>query len=153
MSLGRGRSLAAPAFPGDDGAPDAQFRRLLAAGDAESALAAFPRIRVFGAVLAVADEVGEDGSDKSSHMAVVSMVNARGETGLLAFTGIDSLQAWDPRGRPVPAWGVDAARAALEDGAQALVLDVAGPFRLAVPREALERMVAEHGGLGDEGPA
>ncbi|MEY4136600.1 MAG: hypothetical protein RL205_728, partial [Actinomycetota bacterium] len=34
--------------------------------------------RLLVAVMAVADEVADDGTDKSSHMAVVSMVNASG---------------------------------------------------------------------------
>ena len=65
-------------------------------------------------------------------MAVVSMVNAAGERGLLAFTGLDSLAAWDPAARPVPVAGPQAAQAALEDGATALVIDVGGPVRLAL---------------------
>lgn len=143
MSLGRGRSLASPQFPGDDGVADPRFRALLEAGRADEALRLLPSIRVFGAVLAVADEVAEDGTDKSSHMAVVSMVNATGEKGLLAFTGIDSLTAWDPAGRPVPAWGIDAVRAALEDQADALVIDVAGPCRIAVPRSILDEIALD----------
>lgn len=148
MSLGRGRSLASPQFPGDDGLADARFRALLAAGRADDAVRLLPGIRVFGAVLAVADEVGEDGSDKSSHMAVVSMVNAAGEKGLLAFTGIDSMTAWDAAGRPVPAWGIDAILAALEDEADALVIDVAGPCRLAIPRPILEQIVTDPSRFG-----
>jgi len=82
---------------------------------------------VLVAIVATADERGDDGSDKSSHMSVVSMVSADGRRGLLAFTGLDALQAWDPSARPVPVSGTDAARAALDDGCEAMVIDVAGP--------------------------
>ena len=49
--------------------------------------------------------------------------------GLLAFTGLDSLHAWDPAARPVPVSGSMAASAALDDDATALVIDVCGPVR------------------------
>jgi hypothetical protein len=48
-------------------------------------LRALANSRLLVAVMAVADEIADDGSDKSSHMAVVSMVNSAGEKGLLAF--------------------------------------------------------------------
>lgn len=133
---GHGRSLAVPAFPQDDGSPDADLRRALVAG---AALGYLPRARLLVAVVAVADERSADGSDKASSMAVVSMVNAAGQKGLLAFTGLDALRLWDPQARPVPVWGVDAARSAIEDGADALVIDVMGPHRvvLAGPELAL----------------
>ena len=129
-SLGRGRSLAAPAFPGDDGSADASVRRMLASGAVDIPLLSASRLLV--AVVAVLDAVDESGGDKESHMAVVSMVNAAGEKGLLAFTGIDSLAAWDPQARPVPVTGAMAAQAALDDDAAALVIDVCGPCRAVV---------------------
>ena len=70
-------------------------------------------------------------------MAVVSMVNERGEKGLLAFTGVDSMAAWDPQARPVPSLGRDIARSAIDDGATAVVLDVAGPQSMALSGAAL----------------
>jgi hypothetical protein len=97
--------------------------------------------RLLVAVMAVADESAEDGSDKISHMAVVSMVNASGEKGLLAFTGLDSMAAWNPDARPVPVPAGAAAEAALADGAQALVIDVAGPARLVLPAEVLSELM------------
>lgn len=101
------------------------------------------RSRLLVAVMAVADEVAEDGSDKSSHMAVVSMVNAAGEKGLLAFTGLDSMALWNPDARPVPVPAPAAAEAAIADGAQALVIDVAGPARLVIPADMLSDLMLE----------
>jgi hypothetical protein len=128
---GRGRSLARPAFPDDDGAADPDIRALLARDDVSSGqlARALRDARLLTTVVAVLDELDEDGGDKSSHMAAVSMVSERGERGLLAFSGTDSLVAWNPDGRPVPATGREVARAALEDGAQAVVVDVVGPVR------------------------
>ena len=120
--------LARPAHPDDDGSADPDVRRCLARLEDPVLLARRLRsARLLGTVVAVADTVGEDGADKDSHMAVVSMVGADGRRGLLAFTGIDSLAAWDPTARPVPAAGRDVARAALDEGSAAVVLDVAGP--------------------------
>jgi hypothetical protein len=93
--------------------------------------------RLLAGVVAVLDELDEAGGDKDSHMAVVSMMNARGEKGLLAFTGVDSMAAWDPQARPVPSLGRDIARSAIDDGATAVVLDVAGPQSLVLSGSAL----------------
>jgi hypothetical protein len=138
-----GRSLAVPAFPADDGRADPQVRALLAAaarGEADPLGVArvLRECRLLASVVAVLDGLDEAGGDKDSHMAVVSMVNEQGERGLLAFTGIDALAAWDPAARPVPALGRDTARAAVEDGATAIVLDPAGPARLVLSGAALE---------------
>ena len=132
---GEGRSLAAPAFPDDDGQADPEVRAMLAtaaAGGMSAVLLArsLRRRRLLVSVVAVLDEATPAGGDKDSHMAVVSMVNAAGERGLLAFTGVDALRAWDPTARPVPALGRDVARAGLDDGAVGIVLDVAGPVRV-----------------------
>lgn len=128
---GRGRSLAGPAFPDDDGSADDELRAHLAAGSPDL-VARLARARLLVAVVSVLDAADEDGGDKESHMAVVSMVNAAGERGLLAFTGVDAMAEWDPLARPVPVAGPLAARAALEEGAAALVIDVRGPVRVAV---------------------
>ena len=92
--------------------------------------------RVIVAVVAAADEVEHaDGltTDKSSDMSVVSMVAADGRRALLAFTGLDALREWNPTARPVPVSGIDAASAAIEDGCEAIVLDVAGPRMQVIP--------------------
>ncbi|MEY4136548.1 MAG: hypothetical protein RL205_676, partial [Actinomycetota bacterium] len=60
-----------------------------------------------------------------------------GEKGLLAFTGLDSLSAWNPDARPVPVPALAAVEAALADGASALVIDVAGPARVVLPEAIL----------------
>jgi len=142
---GAGRSLAAPAFPDDDGGADPQVRALLqqvAAGvvPSLSAARALRGYRLLACVIAVLDERDEAGGDKDSHMAVASMVNEAGLKGLLAFSGIDALQGWNPQARPVPALGRDLARAAREDQASAVVIDVAGPSRVVLEGVALDAL-------------
>ncbi len=124
----------------DDGTADAALRAALADPNADRGrlarvLRAAP---LLASVVAVLDDTDEHGGDKDSHMAVVSMVNERGERGLLAFTGIDSLAAWNPLARPVPALGRDIARSAIADGAAAVVIDVAGPSRVVIAGQDLE---------------
>lgn len=133
-SMNHGRNLASPGrFTNDDGSPEQPIR---SAGDAGQLVEAMRAGRVIVAVVAVADQVEEvDGltKDKSSDMSVVSMFAADGRRALLAFTGLDALLAWNPNARPVPVSGVDAARAAIEDGCEAIVLDVAGPGMQVIP--------------------
>ncbi len=140
-SPGAGRTLAGPAFPDDDGCADPTLRELLAV-QPPSWVEQLRSRRLLIAVVAVADEVDAAGADKGSHMAVVSMISAAGHKGLLAFTGLDSMGRWDPGARPVPVTGEAAAQAALEDGAQALVIDVLGPARAVVSGADLASLAA-----------
>ncbi len=138
-------TLASPAFAGDDGSADGILRQALAQGPVELTpgiardlpLELLMGARLLAAVIATADDVEESGADKDSHMSVVSMVSPTGERGLLLFTGLDSMALWDPLARPVPIWGPDAARAAIQDGAAAMVIDVLGPARHVVTGERL----------------
>jgi hypothetical protein len=57
---------------------------------------------------------------------------------LVAFTGLEALGAWRPDARPVPVAAPLAARSALEEGASALVVDVAGPTPYVVEGDLLE---------------
>lgn len=147
-SPGQGRHLADPQFPDDDGRPDAQVRDLLQqmlAGsvDPVSVVRHLRSTRLLAAVVAVLDAMDESGGDKDSHMAAVSVMSASGDKGMLAFTGIDALAAWNPQGRPVPALGRDLARAALDDGAHALVLDLAGPAQVVLAGPLLQALAAQ----------
>ena len=140
-SLGRGRSLAAPQFAGDDGTGSPAVRRLLSSGTDPIAIArALRDERLLASVVSILDEPDEGGAEKDSHMAVVSMVNERGERGLLAFTGVDSMADWNPQARPVPSFGRDLARAALDDGAMAVIIDVAAPQPVVLAGAALQAL-------------
>lgn len=156
------RSVPDPGFAGDDGRVDVGVAAALAAYDVVPearahlvALAVLQDARVLVPVVAVLGEVEYDvppggrtqsrlARDKTSDMAAVLMTGRDGRTALLAFTGTESLSRWDPAGRPVPVTARQAARAALHDGASALLLDVAGPVLFVVEGEDLEALAAGH---------
>lgn len=78
--------------------------------------------------------------DKTSDMATVLMTSSTGRTALLAFTSTDSLRGWRPDARPVPTTVPVAARSARQDGADVLLVDVAGPVRFVVEPEDLRAL-------------
>jgi hypothetical protein len=57
-------------------------------------------------------------------MAAVFMTGADGRKGLLTFSSVAALEAWNPLARPVPVWGRAAAQAGRDEGASALLLDL-----------------------------
>jgi hypothetical protein len=105
-------------------------------GSEHAALAALAGCRLLVPVVAVLTEAEQGGPgglrrDKSSEMALPTLIGADGRAALPAFTCLDSLVGWRPDARPVP---VSAAQVwqtgALE--ASAVVIDVAGPVPFAV---------------------
>ncbi len=145
------RVIPDPGFADDDGAPDPVLRAALAAhraGDAGpvEVLAALASARLLVPVVAVVGETttGSHGllQEKSSDMAAVLLTGADGRTALLAFTGADSLAAWDPAARPVPVTTTTAALAAVQEGAAAVVVDVAGPASYVVAGTHLRPLAA-----------
>jgi hypothetical protein len=75
-------------------------------------------------------------------MATVLLTGRDGRMALLAFTGLEQLRAWDPQARPVPVDAARAARAAAQDGAEALVIDVGGPTRFVIEGDDLPAVAA-----------
>lgn len=142
MPVSFDRVLPDPGFAGDDGTAAPEVTAALAAYDAHPdelhapTLAVLQHARVLVPVLAVLGEVAFDDQglahEKSSDMATVLITGRDGRTALLAFTSTTSLQAWDPEARPVPVPLRLAARSALQDGADAVLIDVAGPVLFAV---------------------
>lgn len=145
------RSIPDPGFADDDGTADPAVAAALAAyhaGTTEyvAVLAALQASRLLVPVVAVLGEmeVGEDGlaRDKTSDMAAVLIARPDGRRGLLAFTSAATLAAWNPEARPVPVATATAAQAALQEGADALVVDIAGPVRFPVEGEDLQGLAA-----------
>lgn len=144
------RELLAPAYPDDTGEVDADVAAALASYDATSSdptafadvLVALQRHRLLVPVVAVLGEAEVDEAgrtrDKSSDMAAVLLTGADGRLALLAFTGTPSLVAWNPDARPVPVLTQLAAQSALQEGAAALVIDVAGPTRVVIEGDDLQ---------------
>ena len=145
------RTLPDPGFAGDDGGVDPVVDAALAAYDAAirtdapdlhpDTLAVLQDARVLVPVVALLGEVEHDDQglahDKTSDMAAVLMQGQDGRTALLAFTGSRSLGAWNPEARPVPVPVRQAAQAALQDRASALVVDVAGPVPFVIEEDDL----------------
>ena len=141
------RTIPDPGFAGDHGEPGAALAAALAAyvtgsGSHVDALAAVRDSRLLVPVVAVLGEVEVDeqglAHDKTSDMATVLLQGADGRMALLAFSGMPALQAWDPGARPVPVTARTAAQAALQDGAAAIVVDVAGPATFVVEGQDLK---------------
>ncbi len=145
------RHIPDPGFAGDDGTADPALRTALALLVAEpttygDALLALQDARLLVPVVAVLGEVEVDehglAHDKTSDMAAVLMTGADGRRALLAFTGSDSLATWDAGARPVPVPTRLAAQSAVQDGAAALVVDIAGPATVVVEGDDLTRLAA-----------
>jgi hypothetical protein len=141
------RQIPDPGFAGDDGTPGAALVAALRAyasgtGSQVDALAAVRESRLLVPVVAMLGEVEVDerglAHDKTSDMATVLLRGADGRMALLAFSGMPALQAWDAEARPVPVTARTAAQAALQDGAAAIVVDVAGPATFVVEGQDLE---------------
>jgi hypothetical protein len=120
----------------DTGTADPRLARALAAydggdGSRAEALAALVTARVFVAVIATAtaEETAETTglrAESSAEMALVSILSTDGERAVPAFLDTASLKRWRLDVRPVPVAGSYLARAALEDGAAAVLLDPGG---------------------------
>ena len=141
------RRIPDPGFAGDSGDAAPALEAALTAyaagtGSDVEALTALRSSRLLVPVVAVLgeSEVDESGlaREKTSDMASVLLQGADGRMALLAFSGTAALRAWDPDARPVPVTARTAARAALQDRAAAIVVDVAGPATFVVEGEDLE---------------
>jgi hypothetical protein len=171
---GRSRDILDTGFGDDDGAVAPDVARALAEHERDPStyletLAVLQDARLLVPVVAVLGETEQDAEgrtrDKSSDMATVLMTSSAGRTALMAFTGTAPMQQWRADSRPVPVSVPQAALAALQDGAEALLVDVAGPARFVVRHSDLQaladgfRLVRISGRLawakavtGDEGP-
>lgn len=146
-----GTSVPEPEFPGDDGSADPALtqvmgRHVTGHASAYDVVAELAGARLLVPVVAVldSDEAGPDGrrQEKDSHMATVTLVNPDGRRGLLAFTSVQALQAWDRAARPVAARLQRVAQAALAEGADAVLLDIAGPAPFPLEGAALSAVAA-----------
>lgn len=145
------RRLQGSVYVDDDGSADTGLREVVgrwAAGRASypEVLAALVPARLLVPVVALLGEVEYDerglARDKSSDMAAVLMTGADGRRALIAFTGTDTLASWNPDARPVPVSTALAAQTAVQEGAAALVVDIAGPATVVIEGEDLGRVAA-----------
>jgi hypothetical protein len=108
----------------DNGEADLQVRAALVSGDIDALMVALASSRLFIAL--VAETAGEPSEgDKNSDMSVACLLASDGRLGLLCFTGLDTLAQWNPDARPVPISAPNAGEAALDENAQAIIVDFA----------------------------
>ncbi|MGC3954045.1 MAG: SseB family protein [Propionicimonas sp.] len=123
------KQLGSPnqAFPGDHGDPDPVVRAGLAAVTEEPAsyLRAVAGLCDARLLLPIAP-------DPDGDLSAVQLTAPDGTTGLPCFTGMDALQAWNPTARPVLCTLDEVAATAVETGARAVVIDLAGPAQLVI---------------------
>ncbi|HNA98566.1 MAG TPA: SseB family protein [Marmoricola sp.] len=145
------RDLMPAPFPDDDGGRSAALVTAFTAYSESPSTGFAPLIamlqdaRVLVPVVAVLGEVEYDENgmahDKTSDMAAVSITGADGRNALLAFTCTETMNEWDPKARPVPVTFRQAAQAALHDGAEAVVVDLASVM-VAVEGDVLMNLAA-----------
>lgn len=130
------KNIPDPGFSGDDGSADPALTAALAAWRADPAtepklLAVLSGARLLVPVLAVLGEAetGPDGlrRDKTSDMAVPTLTAPGGRRALPAFSSTETLARWQPDARPVAVPLGQALRAAAQERADTLVIDLAGP--------------------------
>jgi hypothetical protein len=135
-----GRTLTGQPFAGDDGSCDPALAAALAGGPLAAVVRAWAPSRALVPVVAVLG-AGEDlvaaVGDKSADMALATLTGRDGTRALPAFTSAAALAAWDPKARPVPVEAARAAQAAVAEGCDVVVLDVAGPVTRVLPRPAV----------------
>ena len=125
----------------DDGSADPRVTAALAAyatgrGGEHAVLAALDTSRLLVPVVAVLAE--EDTTaprglrrEKSSEMALPTVIGTDGRAALPAFTSADTLARWRPEARPVPVPAARVWQSGAAD-ASAVVIDIAGPVPFAV---------------------
>jgi hypothetical protein len=146
----QGLTVAEPKFPGDDGAAEPAVLAALTAyaagqGSEHAALTALARSRLLVPVVAMPvgelAEADDQGGEKSTEMALPTMVAQDGSRAVLAFTCLDALQRWRSDARPVPVPAASAWLAGTQE-ADAVVIDVAGPVTFAVDGARLAALAA-----------
>lgn len=148
MSASRGLPPTSP-FARDDGSADPVLAGVLAAHTAGRAsvgdvVAALAGARVLVAILphgrdAVPADVAARAAYEpaASRAAVIGMAAGDGRAAMPVFTSVAALAAWRADARPVPTAAAQAARGALAEGWQVVVLDPAGPAPVRLPRPAV----------------
>ncbi len=140
------RTLAQPnsRFAGDHGEADPVARAAIAnAVDQPGyirAIVALCTSRLLLPIVASGDESSDaPDPDRHAEMAAVTLTDESG-TYLVAFTGIDSLRAWQPDARPVPCVLDELCATVDAAGATRLLLDPAGPVPFVIDGDPLARL-------------
>jgi SseB protein N-terminal domain len=126
-----GRELSPSGFETDTGAADPALLAALAdPADDLALMRAVEASRFVVPIVADPTEVDDTGPhtvEKQVDMAAVTLVAPDGQRALPVFSGTTALAAWDPGARPVPVTPARAGQAAVQEGCDVMVVDVAGP--------------------------
>ncbi|HEY0261316.1 MAG TPA: SseB family protein [Lacisediminihabitans sp.] len=84
-------------------------------------------------------DVGEHGHriDKSAELSIVTVAGPDGRDVMPVFSSVDTMRAWNPTARPVPADAVRVALAAANEDTELVVLDATSPTEFVIRRPAL----------------
>ena len=144
-----GTDITPSSFPDDDGAADSEVLAALHIHAAsQSALTEAGVItslrgtRLLVPIVAHADSVDETRAEKDSHIAAVTFESRDGRVGLPAFTSLDSLREWNPEARPLPQFAENVAQSCIDQGFDALLIDMASSHRCALTKPALIRLLS-----------
>lgn len=112
-----GRSFEPNPHAGDDGRVDPAVGEAIRAHDVRALVEALRTARLLVPLLAEAGTVGRTASgrivEKTQELAIVKVAGPGGRPTLPVFTSVETMRAWDPVARPVPA---DARLVALSAG-------------------------------------
>jgi len=126
-----GRDLSPSGFEADTGGADpAVVAALATPGDDLALMRAVEAGRFVVPIVAdltEADSTGELAVEKQVDMAAVTLVAPDGQRALPVFTGTQALATWDAQARPVPVTPARAGQAAVAEGCDVIVVDLAGP--------------------------
>jgi len=115
----------------DRGEADPRLTAALESGDVATVASVLLEVRVLVPIVATGESTGAE-------MAVPRLINDEGQHALPVFSSYEALRAWRTESRPVPMTGAEAVAAAIAEGYDAVVLDVAGPISAALPVAAGE---------------
>lgn len=141
-----GRSFDAGAASDDDGSAPPRLadalRRFRAGETGETAVVEAVRAsRLLIPLVAALGETAQGAqglrADKSAELSIVTVAAPDGRTAMPVFTSVDSMRAWNPRARPIPADAVRVALAAAGEGTDVVVIDPTSASEFVLRRPAL----------------
>lgn len=148
-----GRSFQPNPHTADDGSADAALWAALTARgtDERDHVAIVDALREARVLIPLVAEKGDHGIgahglevDKTQELSIVTVAAPDGRTVLPVFSCVDSMRAWDPLARPVPAQARRAAVSAATDETDLIVVDPASATEYIVRRPAVWAIAQDH---------
>lgn len=135
-------------FADDDGSAPEGLRDAMAAAATGEQVAYLDAVvelclsRLLIPIVSAGENLQPEGPDPDRHaeMSAVLLQQADGAKAMLAFTGVDSLAAWNGQARPIPATLDRVAEAAVMSGADTLLIDLQGPVPMVLQEPLLTNL-------------